>query len=110
MPVEETILRYQVMKEMDKGSAFSMCWVTYNAKKGTGGELKSVVNWCKVKQELKADTEAPANVTTKNRPLYDPDHWNHGTVNIMNPNNYGQHITKVHWALITIFNGKRVIN
>jgi len=107
----ETILRYDVLKEMDSGKAFSMSWVTYDVTRGTGGELKSVTNWCKVKKELDTDIIPASERTTSSNPASTDEYRIRGImVNIYNPNNYHQHLTKVHLPLVTIFNGKRVIN
>jgi len=101
----ETILRYDVLKEMDSGRAFSMTYVSYDAKRKTGGELKTVVNWCKMKKDHEPlPKEARQNELSPRR--YDPA----TTVNIYNPNIHQQHLVKVHLALITTFNDKIVIN
>lgn len=101
----ETILRYDVLKEMDSGRAFSMSFVSYDAKRRTGGELKRVVNWCKMKKEQAPMTkEARTNALSPKR--YEPA----TTVNIYNPNIHQQHPVKVHLSLITTFNDKIVIN
>ena len=98
------------MKEMETGKPFSLSWVTYDTIRGTGGDLKSVTNWCKVQRELDTETRGPGDRGKKMEARYHPDHWANASVNIYNPNDYKQHITKIHWPLITLFNGKRVIN
>ena len=110
MELEQTILRYEVMKLMETGKPFSMSYVTYDTTRGTGGELRSVTNWCKVQKDLDTEVRAPGDTGKRTEARYHPDHWTNATVNIYNPNNYKQHITKVRWPLITIFNSKRVIN
>lgn len=103
----ETILRYEVLNELDSGRAFSMSFVTYDATRKKGGKLKTVTNWVKSKGSVSevvrnSVVEASDKLMGNYRPAV--------TVNIYNPNGGDQHMTKVHLPLITIFNGKRVIN
>lgn len=101
----DTILRYDVLKEMDSGRAFSMTYVSYDEKRWTGGDLKTVVNWCKMKKEadpLPKEARENELSTARYKPV--------STVNIINPNNNQQHPVRVHLPLITIFNEKIVIN
>lgn len=101
----DTILRYEVLRHLDSGEAFSMSFITYDEKRKTGGKLKSVVNWVKSKgtvEEVIKEKAGALPVKSVYRPAT--------TVNIYNPNGGDQHMTKVHLSLITIFNGKRVIN
>lgn len=102
----ETILRYEVLNELDSGRAFSMSFVTYDEKRNTGGALKSVVNWVKSKGSVQDVVKENSKIVEDRVSSYRPA----TTVNIYNPNGGDQHMTKVHLALITIFNGKRVIN
>ena len=71
----------------------------------TGGDLKTVVNWCKMKKEadpLPKEARENELSTARYKPV--------STVNIINPNNNQQHPVRVHLPLITIFNEKIVIN
>lgn len=108
MEQNETILRYEVEKAIDTGKAFSMSFVNYSETRGTGGALTSVTNWAKVKSGGEYEEKSEKRIGTS--PIYNPEHFKNGTINIYNPNNAKQHIIKVHLCLITIFNGKRVIN
>jgi len=110
--MEGTILRQQVYEQLFTGEPFDMVFVTCNRKKGTGGELVSLESWMilhhpdeKTPQNEASDSQADDGKISR-----DPDHAEHGTVNVFNPANSGVHITKVHVDLIQFFNGKRVIN
>jgi hypothetical protein len=109
--MEPVILMNDVLNEMDSGKPFKMSFVTADRKKGTGGELKEVINWAKVMGIDDDDRLAGQIVRSGSKSnTRKPDHFRHRTFNIYNPNDPHAHIVKVHWRLILFFNNKRVIN
>jgi hypothetical protein len=46
--MEATILRSEVLRQMDTGAAFTLQFITADRKRGTGGELIKVENWTKM--------------------------------------------------------------
>jgi hypothetical protein len=76
-----------VIKAIESGEPFTLIFVTADRRRGTGGELITLENWCK---------KAPG-TTPK-------------TVRLFNPDNAETHPITVHHKLIQFFNGKRVIN
>lgn len=113
--MDATILRSDVYKLIHSGEAFDMQFVTCNRKKGTGGDLITAEGWmvlnARETSDVKGETDEYEEADT---PLgdggKDPNHEENGTVNVFNPANPGYHPVKVHYDLITTFNGKRVIN
>ena len=108
--MEETILRSDVMRQIDSDGSFSMEFVTCDRRRGTGGELIEVKSWQKL--NASADIEVlPGQARQKARQMIkDPNHWKNKTINIWNPLNRSLHPHKVHFRLIQSFNGKRVVN
>jgi hypothetical protein len=107
---ELTILRHEVLKELDTGEPFDMVFITADRRRGTGGKIKRVSNWVKIKGGEPV-SRLPGEFTRTNIQSHkkDPRHADHKTINIYNPGNPGNHATKVHWRLIVFFNGKRVL-
>jgi hypothetical protein len=100
-----TILRSDVLKQLDNGEPFTMEFVTADRKRGTGGELVEVKSWCKKTNGI---NEARPKQKTAGQLL-----GYRGTikvVNVHNPFNKIAHPIGVHVLLIQTFNGKRVIN
>ena len=107
----QVILRSQVFKEIHTGEPFDMVFITADRRRGSGGELIVAEGWMKLSyeqqhggKELKILKEE---ASAENK---DPNHEDHGTINVFNPANAGYHPIKVHYDLIQFFNGKRVIN
>lgn len=101
--MEATILRSDVLRQLDTGEPFTLAFVTADRKRGTGGQLITVKNW--VKQETAVVAERKPSEHKKgarSRPSK--------TLVIYNPHNRLQHATSVHVRLLQIFNGKRIIN
>jgi hypothetical protein len=103
--VNATILRSEVLKQLDTGEPFQMEFVTADRKRGTGGELIKVENWAKhkgnaVQERLPGSTQNPKPKTQNSIKV----------VNIHNPFNKIAHPIAVHLLLILTFNGKRVLN
>jgi hypothetical protein len=108
--MNEMVLRSEVLKEADNGDPFDMSFVSCDRKRGTGGELISVKGWQKMGTEEVA-AKLPGQLRkTAMAMVRSPHHWVNKTLNIHNPNNRAMHPIKVHFRLIQIFNGKRVIN
>jgi hypothetical protein len=107
--MEATILRSEVLRQLDTGEPFSMEFVTADRKRGTGGDLISIKDWQKIKGEAVAAEVKPGEHKRKDV-VRDPRHFQHKTVNLFNPHNPRQHPISVHLRLIQFFNGKRVIN
>ncbi|RYZ61453.1 MAG: hypothetical protein EOO14_04995 [Chitinophagaceae bacterium] len=103
--IEATILRSEVLRQLDTGEPFNLEFVTADRKRGTGGELIKVQNWVK---RCNTDDCVPLTVgrqqptTNRKRPTK--------TLVIFNPHNRIQHAISVHVRLLQIFNGKRIIN
>lgn len=106
---EQVISRYEVLNSIDSGAPFKLVFVTADRHRGTGGELREVTNWVKVKNEPKEE-QFPG------RRLVGQEKENLRKAkgikvfNIYNPLNEQQHITAVHYALMLFFNGKRIID
>ena len=112
-----TVLRQEVYEIIQSGEAFDMEFVTADRRRGTGGDLIVCEGW----MILRKDDRSPV---TDDRPdeednpssailqpsSKDPHHALNGTVNVFNPANPGYHPITVHYELIQVFNGKRVIN
>jgi hypothetical protein len=109
MHMHETIERYEVIRAIDSGDPFDLVYLTADRRRGTGGEIKTVQQHCKVKP-------APGSTADHfNRSLTvvdsrNPQHMSHRTINIFNPSDPSQHVIKIHWRLMEFFNGKRIIN
>lgn len=106
----ETILRSEVVKQLDTGEPFDLEFVTANRRKGTGGKLLEVKGWVKKKGKPVEDTVPGSLRQAQADKRKDPNHWRHGTFNIENPGNKALHLYKVHIPLILTFNSKRVVN
>ncbi|THU34250.1 hypothetical protein FAM09_24845 [Niastella caeni] len=107
---QQTILRHEVLKELDTGNLFDMVFITADRRRGTGGKIKRVSNWVKIiggeqVSRLPGEFSRITSLSLKKN----PSHGEHKTINIYNPGNPGDHATKVHWRLIIFFNGKRVL-
>jgi hypothetical protein len=106
---EPTILRHEVLKQLDTGELFDMVFIMADRRRGTGGKIKRVSNWVKIKGSEPV-SRLPGEFSRSQQSLKkDPHHLEHKTINIYNPGNAGDHATKVHWRLIVFFNGKRVL-
>ncbi|MGN6476310.1 MAG: hypothetical protein ACTHKV_03720 [Flavipsychrobacter sp.] len=105
----DTILRSEVLKQIDSGEPFDLDFITANRSKGTGGRWIELRSWVKVTEDQEK-TSAKANASRQTAASKYPDHYRHGTLNLRNPGNKALHIVKVHTALMQIFNGKKVIN
>jgi hypothetical protein len=108
--MDQSIMRSQVMREADSGEPFDMVLVSCDRKRGTGGELITVKGWQKMDSEAVAEKLPGAHRKAARHMVRNPNHWQHNTINIYNPNNRALHPVKVHFRLIQFFNGKRVIN
>jgi len=106
--IMETILRSEAKREIDTGKPFNLAFVTADRRRGTGGEYIEVKNWQKVKEDP-APEALPGKPALKPELTKKPDHWIHKTFNIFNPANPKQHPIKVHYRLMDVFNGKRII-
>lgn len=103
-----TILRHLVLEQIDNGQPFDLVFLTADRRRGTGGEIREVKGWAKVKFDP-AETRLPGQFSKKRELLKDPAHSTHKTINIFNPANDRDHIIKLHWRLMVFFNGKRII-
>jgi len=107
--MEATILRHVALEEIDSGKPFKLEFITCDRRRGTGGELKQVVNWVKVKGDP-ADIRLPGRQIKKSE-LNDLRRASGiKEFNIYNPLNPSDHIKKVHYRLMVFFNGKRIID
>jgi hypothetical protein len=108
--MEQTINRWQVVQQMDSGMPFDLSFITCDRRRGTGGEIRRVTNYVKYKGEtISARTRNRQLQTKLNSPVRNPNHLQHKTVNIYNPHDSRQHPYTVHWRLMVLFNGKRIV-
>jgi hypothetical protein len=105
--VNATILRSEVLKQLDTGEPFQMEFVTADRKRGTGGEVIKVENWAKHKGTA-VNERKPGNPSPLGGNRRGPNSIK--VVNIHNPFNRIAHPIAVHLLLILTFNGKRVLN
>lgn len=106
---EEIITRYEALKAIDSGSPFKLVFVMADRHRGTGGELREVVNWVKVKQELD-EIQLPGRTLTALEKSNVRRAKGIKLFNIYNPLDPKQHITAVHYDLMLFFNDKRIID
>lgn len=105
--MEETVLRSEVLRQMNSGIAFNLEFVKADRRRGTGGQLVKVSGWQKVLAPLPEKAEAPtARKAHHARGVYRPGK----TILIYNPQHRGGHPTPVHLRLMQFFNGKRITN
>lgn len=106
------ILLIDVLQQMDSGALFDIAFVEYDVRRGKGGKLRQIKGWLKVKKEQDDDLRVgiPGERINQHDGSYNPEHMANETVNIYNPKDFVQHITKVHWQLITRFNNQVVIS
>jgi hypothetical protein len=105
----DTIMRSEVVRQIESGEPFTMEFVKADRRRGIAGELVKVENWIKKPGQPVEDT-IPGKYTPKASKTKNPGHYTHGTFNVHNPGNKIQHIIKVHTVLIQTFNGKKVVN
>jgi hypothetical protein len=107
--MEETILRDEVLRLIDSGDPFDLVFITADRRRGTGGSIKRVENWLKIKGEA-AEANLPGVFKQVKDPVTrNPYHLQNKTFNIYNPANPGDHPIKVHWRLMIFFNQKRIL-
>lgn len=87
-----------MLSDMNTGQPFSITYVTLDKKRGTGGQLRTLVNATKKSANM-VMAGSPATGTRK------PNHSDNGTINIVCADGS---ITKVHTRLITQFNNHDV--
>lgn len=109
-PTEEFVLRSEAMRIIRAGQPFNMEFVEADRRRGTGGELVSVLKWMIVHKGMSDSEVSEAVLSRKTVRRKDPAHWMHKTFNIFNPADRKQHAVKVHYRLILSLNGKKVIN
>lgn len=109
--MSQTILRSEVMREINKGLPFnSLEFVTADRRRGTGGELIHVRNWMKFDASSAGNSTVHKHLADTEENKRDPNHIANKTFNIYNPRNRQQHILKVHYRLMLTFNGKMILN
>jgi hypothetical protein len=101
-----TILRSEVLKQMDSGEPFTMEFIKADRKRGTGGELVEVRNW--VKKTNGINEARPLQKRSAGKLVGYSGRIK--VVNIHNPFNKIAHPMGVHLLLMQTFNGKRIIN
>jgi hypothetical protein len=107
--MEQTILRHEVLKELDTGKPFDLVFLTADRKRGTGGKIKNVKGWAKIIGDHNSMVRRPGEFRKVNAVKKNPKHSEHKTVNIFNPSNSLDHTITVHWRLMQFFNGKRIL-
>jgi len=111
--MESTISRYEALKQIDTGKAFSLVFINADRTRGTGGKRVEVVNWVKiVNPDLNMKIPGRTLTQQEKKNLKKELHQKERGImfNIYNPLKPSQHITAVHYALMTFFNGKRIID
>lgn len=109
--MEETILRSEAFKIIDRGELVNIDFVTADRRRGTGGKYISVKQWCKVQQQTPDQNALPKDIHTPKKDLVkDPGHRLNKTFNICNPRFPSLHIHKVHYRLFVRLNGKTVLS
>lgn len=88
-----------MLSDMNTGLPFSITYVTLDKKRGTGGELRTLVNATKKSANMVMAGSSQVTGTRK------PNHSDNGTINIVCADGS---ITKVHTRLITQFNNHDV--
>lgn len=97
------------MEFIRSGQPFSLTWVTANRKRDTGGKMMNLIDAIRAdiaddgKERHKSEAIEMIPVSKKN-----PNHFQNDTINIRKRG--AERITKVHVNLITVFNGKPVID
>lgn len=105
---DETILRHEALRDIDTGDAFDLEFVTCDRARGTGGLIKKVHGWVKVKGDP-ADVRLPGKQLSKSQLNSLRKATGIKAFNIYNPDAPRQ-IIKVHYRLMQFFNGKRIID
>jgi hypothetical protein len=109
-PMQEPVItRYEALKAIDTGHPFKLTFVMADRHRGTGGELREVVNWVKVKQELE-EIQLPGRTLTGQEKSNVRRANGIRLFNIYNPLDPKQHITAVHYHLMLFLNDKRIID
>jgi hypothetical protein len=111
--METTILRSQVLQDMDRGERFDLVFVTCDRKRGTGGDLVTCMQWQKINGDpvqtgtpgVKRRKEIGTGFVKRN-----PHHQVNKTINIFNPASRKIHPISIHIRLIQYYNNKRVLN
>lgn len=104
----------EMMDEMRSGAAFTITWVTADRKRETGGQILHLINAVLVqrdpKTKKKKDFVSAATVADEDylSGKKNPRHFENDTINLMKRGT--QQIRKAHVMLITVFNGKPVID
>ena len=91
------------------GQPFSITYITYDKKRGSGGAVKSVER-AVLCTHVKGDdnTARVSNPVTLNYSIKNPNHFNNSTLNIRVVAGGQADIRKVHVQLIRKFNGATV--
>lgn len=103
-----------MLKEMESGRVFSLSVVSYDHKRGTGGEL---INYPEAvlltnKASQKTATRPPTRkekleIAIKKNPRH--SHWYTRNIRICSNGVPTSIIKKIHPALVTLFNGEKII-
>lgn len=101
-----TILRSEVIKQLDTGEPFDLVFVTADRNRGTGGDLIEVKQW------IKKSTPQPVGVvgtpTTVGRKKVQARPG--AAIAIFNPISKNIHPITVHFKLMQFFNNQRILN
>lgn len=108
--MEDTIMRSEVMAEINKGKPFkSLEFVTADQRRGTGGKLVLCQKWRRLMQDMALEN-LPQYISKKFKRLLNTRQGNRKDFVIFNPALPAQHPITVHYWLMVSFNGKRIIN
>jgi hypothetical protein len=105
----ETIMRSQVMREINTGRPFDLSFVLADRRRGTGGKLVNVRGWKRIAENL-PEEQLPPQIKGKFIRRKNTRTGNTKLFVIFNPANRAVHPHTVHYWLMTSFNNKRIIN
>ena len=105
----DTILRSEAVKIINTGVACTVEFVECNRKKGTGGKLRKLINWCRLTMDVPV-TGLPGIYQAKETWERQNNTMENEMIMLRDPDNNMKHPIPVHYWLLCSFNGKRIIN
>lgn len=104
-----TMLRSEAVKMINSGIAVTVEFVECNRKKGTGGRLRKLVNWCRLSIDV-AEKGVVGIYQGKETWARKNDTLDNDIIMMRDPDNNMKHPIPVHYWLLCSINGKRIIN
>jgi hypothetical protein len=106
--MNELIMRSEAMALINSGKPFDLEFITADRRRGTGGKIISLKGWMKLREDMPA--EAFPGYTKKIALKRDKANHQNKTFTVFNPQNKAVHPHTVHYRLMQVLNGKRIIN